>query len=277
MLFRSDGGTESVAMVGINPYRPIGGPWKLVEGRVEDLQQQDGVIIERLYAKKLGVAHIGDTAEIARQRVRVVGITEGIRTFTQSPYLFTSYRNAQRYTLRDDTRTTYVLIKLEPGADPAAVRTALKRRLGEVDVWQRGDFEWQTVKYWLVTTGAGSALLMAAVLGLVVGVVIVGQTLYASTVDRIDEYATLRAMGAPRRYLYAIIMKQATISAFLGYITGMATTTLLVIGSRHSPIAISLPPWTLLLLAGLTLGMCLLGAVISIRRVMHIDPTSVFR
>ncbi|MBI2381110.1 MAG: ABC transporter permease [Gammaproteobacteria bacterium] len=276
---KPDGGTESVALLGINPYDSLLPPWNLEQGRVEDLQQPDAIIIERLYAEKLGVGRLGDSVEINGKRARVVGITRGIRTFTQSPYLFTTHANAQRYTLPPNRRdrTTYVLVKTAPGHAVAEVQAALRTRMPEVDVWTAEEFRAMTVNYWLVKTGAGSAVLMAAVLGLIVGVVIVGQTLYSSTIDRLSEYATLRAMGAPGRYLYAVILKQAVISAIVGYAVGLGLVLMISAASQNSPLAISLPPWMLGVLALLTLAMCLFGAVISIRRVMHIDPTSVFR
>ncbi len=49
----------------------------------------DTVIIDSLYQDKLEIAGVGDTAEINGHRVRVVGITRGIRSFTTSPFVFT--------------------------------------------------------------------------------------------------------------------------------------------------------------------------------------------
>ena len=74
--------------------------------------------------------------------------------------------------------------------------------------------------YWMFTTGAGVAVLIAAVLGLVVGFVVVAQTIYATTMDHIREYGTLKAMGAPNSYVYKVIIKQAAISAVIGYVAG---------------------------------------------------------
>jgi putative ABC transport system permease protein len=238
---KPDGGNESVALVGFEIESDALQPWNLVEGRIADLQQQDAVIIDRLYADKLGVKAIGDTIEINSQRARVVGFTRGLRTFTQSPY-----------------------VGLEPGADVEVVRHALGERLGRVDVWKRADFARQAQKYWLITTGAGSALLLSALLGLVVGIVIVGQTLYATTVDRLPEYATLRAMGAPASYLNRVILKQAAISAAFGFSLGTLAAYVIV------------PWWLLVVLAALTVLMCAFGALISIRRLVRIDPSSVF-
>lgn len=274
---KPDGGTESVSMVGFNLATGQGKPWDLVEGRLEDLQQDDAVIIDRLYAGKLGVTALGQTVEINNRRARVVGFTAGIRTFTQSPYVFTTHRNAQRFTFFRPDQTTYLLVTLVRGADAAAVRDALQARLGRVDVWFAADFARAAQRYWLITTGAGSALLLAALLGLVVGIVIVGQTLYATTVDRLPEYATLRAMGAPNRYLYHVILKQAAISAVFGFSGGMVLVALVVMASAGSTVAVAMPAGLVGVLALLTLCMCALGAIVSIRRVTRIDPTSVFQ
>ena len=271
------GGNESVIMVGVDLASGHGRPWNLVAGSVEDLQSDGAVILDRLYMEKLGVQALGQTVEINNRRARVVGFTSGIRTFTQSPYVFTTEANAHHFTFLSKDDTTYVLVQLAPGVVLDDVKQALQQRVGErARVWTRAEFARQTQRYWLVTTGAGAALLLAATLGLVVGVVIVGQTLYATTVDRLPEYATLRAMGAPNRYLYTVILKQAAISAALGYAFGLVAVLALAGFMRDGNIALSLPPMLMLLLAVLTALMCALGAIVSIRRVLRIDPTSVF-
>lgn len=273
---KPSGGNESVVMVGINPANPIGRPWRLVEGRLEDLAIDGAVILDTLYKDKLDVTHLGQIVEISNRRARVVGFTSGIRTFTQSPYVFTTHANAQAYSFTGPERTTYVIVRVAEGYEVDAVRAALQARMPDVTVWTREGFAWQTRIYWMTTTGAGAALSLAAMLGLVVGIVIVGQTLYASTVDRLPEYATLRAMGAPHGYLYRVIIKQALISAALGYAAGFAVILVMVLISSTGNIAIAMPPLLALTLAALTLLMCLAGAVFSIRRIMRIDPTSVF-
>ena len=274
---KPDGGSESVIMTGFSLASGRGAPWAMVEGSLADLQIPDGVIIDRLYQKKLGVRELGQVIDINSRRARVVGFTDGIRTFTQSPYVFTTHARAQYLTGAPADETTYLLVKLSPNADSEAVRAALVERLPWVEVLTREQFTRRTQAYWMITTGAGAALLLAAALGLVVGIVIVGQTLYASTLDRLAEYATLRAIGADHRYLNRVIVKQAAISAALGFSIGLAATLLLVANSRSGNVAMTLPLWSIALLAALTVLMCLAGALISIRRITRIDPTTVFQ
>jgi putative ABC transport system permease protein len=129
----------------------------------------------------------------------------------------------------------------------------------------------------MFSTGAGIAVLLAAVLGLVVGVVVVAQTIYATTVDHLREYGTLKAMGAANSYVYRVIVKQAVISAVIGYGAGMLVSLFVVHGSQQGGASILLPWQMGAGMFGLTLVMCVVAAVVSINKVTHIDPAMVFK
>jgi putative ABC transport system permease protein len=274
---RPDGGTESVIIVGIDPVRPAIRPWKFIAGATEDLGAANAIIIDELYSQKLGVSRLGETVEIMNHRARVVGITSRIRTFTQSPYVFTSLTNAKMLTGLSGEQTTYLLVRAKAGIDKTRLRSVVQSTLPWSDVWTSRGFSWQTRIYWLVTTGAGTALLIAAILGVIVGLVIVSQTLYSATVERIEEYATIRAMGASDSYLKAIILRQSLLSGTAGYVIGTSVAVLVVWLAERSSAAPSLPFWLLLLLGAVTLAMCAGASLISIRRVLHVDAASVFR
>jgi putative ABC transport system permease protein len=274
---RPDGASETVNLVGFDVDRRIGAPWNIVAGSIEALKAPDTIIIDVLYREKLGVQRLGDAVEINGHRARVVGFSEGIRAFTQSPYVFASFKTAQTYAGLAEDKTKFVLVSLAPGADAAAVQRALGERMPGVHSVTARDFSAATRTYWLFTTGAGMALVLAAALGLLVGVIVVAQTLYASTIDRLPEYATLRAMGASTRYLNAIIIRQALISAALGYAAGLAVAGAIVAAARNGSAALLLP-WPLVTgLAAVTLAMCVAAALISMRKVTTVCPTSVFR
>jgi len=134
-----------------------------------------------------------------------------------------------------------------------------------------------TQVYWMFTTGAGIAVLLAALLGLVVGVVVVAQTIYATTVDHIREYGTLKAMGATNRFLYGVIVLQAVISALIGYGVGMVVSVFIVRGSEQGGAAILLPAPMAAGMLVLTMAMCIGAAVVSINKVTRLDPAMVFK
>ena len=274
---RHDGGQESVQIVGINVDDPLERPWNLVEGRVEDLKSPDAVILDELYKQKLGVTRVGEVFEIGGYRARVVGFTRGIRSFTTSPYVFTSFKNAQDYTgLRED-QTLFILVKVMPGANVEQVRDGLLDRVTEVDVLTSSEFSRMTTFYWMFTTGAGVAVLIAAALGLVVGFVVVAQTIYATTIDHIREYGTLKAIGAPNSYVYKVIMKQAAISAVIGYVLGMMVSVFVVRASQEGGAAILMPLPMAVGMFFLTLAMCIGAGLVSINKVTRIDPAMVFK
>jgi putative ABC transport system permease protein len=274
---RHDGGQESVQIVGINVDDPIERPWNLVEGRVADLKSPDAVILDELYKQKLGVTRVGEVFEIGGYRARVVGFTRGIRSFTTSPYVFTSFKNAQDYTALREDQTLFILAKLAPGADLPQVRRDLLAHVKDVDVFTTAEFSRMTTFYWMFTTGAGIAVLIAAALGLVVGFVVVAQTIYATTMDHIREFGTLKAMGAPNSYVYKVIMKQAAISAVIGYGLGMVVSRFVVQGSQKGGAAILMPAPMAIGMFFLTLAMCIGAALVSINKVTRIDPAMVFK
>ena len=274
---RHDGGEDSVQIVGINVDDPMERPWNLVEGRVEDLKSPDAVILDVLYKQKLGVTQVGEVFEIGGHRARVVGFTRGIRSFTTSPYVFTSFKNAQNYTNLREDQTYFVLVKVAPGADVRQVRRDLLAHVTDVEVFTTGEFSHMTTFYWMFTTGAGVAVLIAAVLGLVVGFVVVAQTIYATTMDHLREFGTLKAMGAPNSYVYKVIMKQAAISAVIGYGLGMIVSVFVVRASQEGGAAILMPTSMAVGMFFLTLLMCVGAGLVSINKVTRIDPAMVFK
>ena len=271
------GGDESIIIVGFDLNSGLAGPWNLVAGRLEDLRQPDGVMVDRVYMEKLGIASTGTELEINGRRARVVGLTQGIRSFTTSPWVFASFRTAQGFSRLADDESNYVIGTFAPGADPVAVRAALAEALPRSDVYLSDDFAARTRDYWMFTTGAGASVLVSALLGLLVGSVIVAQVLYATTVDHLTEFGTLSAMGAPRDFIYKVILGQAAISATLGHVPGILLALLLAEASALSA-AVVLVPWELAIgLYGVTLAMCMLASLISIRKAMGIDPAMVFQ
>lgn len=271
------GAEEGIQIVGFNPYTGVGGPWNVVEGNVDELKTPDAVMVDEIYAKKLGVARVGESFEINGRRARVVGFTRGIRAFTTTPYVFSSFKNAQGYSRIDEDQTYFILVRAVRGADITGLQQRLESRLRDVDVLTTAKFSSMTRIYWMFTTGAGVAVLIAALLGLVVGVVVVAQTIYATTMDHIREYGTLKAMGAPNSYIYRVIITQAGISAMAGYVLAMFVSVFIVHASRNGGAAILLPWQMAVGIFFLTLLMCVTAAVVSINKVTSLDPAMVFR
>lgn len=277
LLKRPDGGSEGVLVAGFEVDGGLGGPWNVVEGAVADLRYPNTIMVDELYRSKLGVARVGDVVEINGYRARVVGFTRGIRSFTQAPYVFTSAENALDYARLAEHETKYILVDVVDGADVDAVRQMLAQRIQDVEVLTRSAFARATQTYWILTTGAGASLISAALLGFIVGAVVVSQTLYATTIDHLPEFVTLRAIGAGASYLRRIILRQAVASAVLGYGIALAVSHFIIYLARDGGPEILLPWQVAGTMFVLSVVMCVSAAVVSIRRVTRIDPGSIFR
>ena len=274
---RPDGRQESVQVIGLDPDQPMGGPWNLSSGTQASLKEADNIIIDELYKEKLGITQLGQIAEINGRRARVVGFTSGIRSFTTSPYVFTSFKSAQDYSNVAVDQTLFMLVKVADGLDVKTVQKALAARLPDSDVHTAAEFSAMTRQYWMFTTGAGVAVLLAAALGLVVGVVVVAQTIYATTMDHLREYGTLKAIGANNSYLYRVIIQQAVASALLGYVLAMIVSYFVVRGSQSGGAAILVPMEMVGGMFVLTVVMCVGAALVSINKVTRLDPAMVFK
>jgi putative ABC transport system permease protein len=110
-----------------------------------------------------------------------------------------------------------------------------------------------------------------------VGVVVVAQTIYATTMDHIREYGTLKAMGAANSYIYRVIITQAGISAVIGYGLAMMVSVFIVHASESGGAAILLPWQMAIGIFFLTVLMCVGAAMVSINKVTSLDPAMVFK
>jgi putative ABC transport system permease protein len=252
-------------------------PWNLVEGRIESLSTPNSVAVDKTYFDRLGITGLGSRAEIRQQSVRVAAVTDGIRSFTTTPYVFMDVDRARSYTGVPSSKATYFLIKLDNGSNLDTVRTSLQSTLGtDVEVLKPSEFRERSRQFWLFGTGAGAALFAGAILGIIVGTVIVAQTLYSSTKDHINEFATLRAMGSSRGYIYKVIIWQAILNAVIGFGLAALVGAAVVRATAASALPIVITPELSVGLFVLTVVMCIISAVAAIMKVTRIDPAQVF-
>lgn len=251
-------------------------PWNIVEGRIEALSAAGTVAVDRTYFERLGISALGGTAEVRGQPVRVVALTEGIRSFTTTPYVFMDVERARAHTGIPPDKATYVLVRLKTGADLEQVRSQLRSNVANVEVLTTAEFRERSRKFWLFGTGAGAALFFGAVLGVIVGTVIVAQTLYSSTKDHINEFATLRAIGSSRGYIHKVIVCQALLSAAIGFSIAALIGLAIVRLTENGALPIMLTPELMAGLFLLTVVMCVGSAMAAILKVTRIDPAMVF-
>jgi putative ABC transport system permease protein len=173
-------------------------------------------------------------------------------------------------------RCTYILVRLAADAGFEGVRSALLSTLRNAEVLTTPELRNRTIGHWLFATGAGAALVAGAALGTLVGSVIVGQSLYASTKDHLPEFATLRALGSTASYIYSVILVQAGLCAVAGYGIGGVVGLGVVWLSADTAMPVVMTPFLALLIFTVTIMMCATGATSAIMKVTRIEPAIVF-
>jgi putative ABC transport system permease protein len=253
-------------------------PWHVVEGNLADLRRGRYLFLDDSARKRFGPFRTGEYREVLDTRMKIIGRTQDALSFSTTPIAFVDFRRAQ--SLSPDQllgRTTYILIKLAPGADVEAVRREVRRRLPYNDVHTRAEWASQSRRYWVESTGLGLNLAMTILLGCLVGVVVVAQTLYTSTMEHLKEFGTVKAIGGSNLDIYRILGKQAAIAAVIGFLLGALPAYLLrpLVAKADLKLIIT-PDFAAVVFAG-TLVLCLAAAIISFRKVAGIDPALVFR
>jgi putative ABC transport system permease protein len=173
---------------------------------------------------------------------------------------------------------TYVLIRAKPGQDLRVLKQRLEAALPNTRAFTRAEFIQKNQAFWQKRTGIGFVLGLGAVVGILVGAVIVGQILYSSVSDHLKEFGTLKAMGASDWVIYGVIIEQALWMAVLGYIPSMLLCySVAAWAFTAQGILILITPVSAIAVFGLTVVMCVGSAIFAIQKVTRLDPAIVFK
>ncbi|MEK6589422.1 MAG: ABC transporter permease, partial [Nitrospinota bacterium] len=263
---------QTVNMIGLDDATLIGGPSKMIQGKLEDLRQSEGVIVDIVGATgKLAKPplspggeripiNIGDTLEINDHRATVVGTCVVTRTFQSQPVVYTTYSRATIFAPRERKLLSFILVKAKQNEDIHALTQRIRKVTG-LAAYSRDEFKQLTVNYFMKYTGIPVNFGIAVLLGFVVGIAIAGQTFYNFTLDNLRHFGTLKAMGTTNAKLLSMIILQAMIVGSIGYGIGVGAATLFGYMVKGSELAFRLP-WQILAITGLAMAfICILSAV----------------
>lgn len=271
-----DGGSQGVQVVGLEHDARLLAPWNVQAGDVGRLAEPGKIAVDVTEFGKLKIDAIGAQREIFGARAEVVALTKGIRSFTTSPFVFTSLASARAYALMDADQLNYVMVEAAPGVDPEELAARLSL-LPDLDAKTTPKLSAHARHYWSSRTGVGAGFFTTAALAVIVGLVVVGQILYNGTLEHLREYGTLKAMGARNGAIVRVILYQALISAAIGFVFG----GVLAIGSKYAMaganLTVLLTRDLVIATAVLTAVMCSVAALLSVIKVLRLDPASVFK
>lgn len=291
MMWRDrDENLGSITVVGFDPEGQLFSPWNVTQGKLSDLKKPFSMMVDESSLEGLNLKKVGDWGKLESHKAEVVGLTTETKSLVMGNLLFTSLENANTYInptlskltepkkLSNTDSITFVLIRAKPGENLQSLKQNLEAALPKTRAFTRAEMAQQTQSYWQERSGIGFILGLGAVVGVIVGVVIVGQILYSSASDHIKEFGTLKAMGASDWVIYSVIVEQAVWMAILGYLPGIA----LCVGvaswtSATQAILILITPESALIVFGITVLMCVASAIFAIQKVTRVDPAIVFK
>ncbi len=275
---------QRIFVMGVDPADDVLDAPGIAEGRAK-IRLQDVVLFDAASRPEFGavVEHVrkGETVttEINDRQIRVAGLFELGPSFGIDASVFTSSANFLRlFPARPRHQIDYGLVRLVAGADTLAVRDRLRALLPQdVRVLTQDEFVASELAYWKSATPIGFVFSFGAIIGFIVGTVIVYQILFSDVSDHLAEYATLRAIGYSNAYVSSVVIQQALVLAILGFGLGTLATLRLYAVARD---ATKLPMELTVARAGAVLAativMCAISGFLALRRVRTLDPAEVF-
>jgi putative ABC transport system permease protein len=243
------------------------------------LNEPGAVIVDEADLDSLGV-DVGDSAAINGQRVRVVGVSRGLRALG-GVNIVASLETARVLDVAPDDAgmMTYFIAKVRPGVRPRMVAKRLNgsNAFGPYTVWTAKAFARESSLYWMFDTGAGAGVLFLAGIVFLVGSVITSQTLIAAVIGSIREYATLNALGVGRGSLRKVVLEQAFWVGALGLVCSIVIGFILLAIARNRSVPMELNPLITIVCLALSMALAIVSGLAAVRTLRRADPASLLR
>jgi len=218
----------------------------------------------------------GDTLELNDRRAVVVGICKITRTFQSQPMLYTTYTRAVQFAPAERHLLSFIMVKAKLGENIQAVCDRITKGTGYA-AYTSDRFKAVTVSYFMKYTGIPINFGISVLLGFIVGTAIAGQTFFNFTLDNLRYFGTLKAMGASNGTLFRMIVLQAALAGGIGYGLGVGAASAFGWATKHTELAFQLPWQLLVLSAGAVVLICVGSALVSMVKVVRLEPAIVFR
>jgi putative ABC transport system permease protein len=269
---------QPVTVLGLDDSSLFGRP-ELIEGHIEDIYAENGfIVVADEETQKLENPRLGTVFEINDNRGVIVGIAKVPASgLFGMPTLYTTYSRAVQYLPTTRSTISYVLVEPQTAVDIPRIERETER-LGYLALTGE-DFVKRITSYYTWHTGLGTNILLMTAISFIIGLSISGQTFYSFTLENIEKFGALKAIGARRRVLVYMLLFQSGLTAVTGYGLGIGLCTLLIrLAKLRVPDYASVITFGNL---GLALGMVVIisgvSSYIAVRKVLHIEPFEIFR
>jgi putative ABC transport system permease protein len=267
---------KTVFVVGFDTSSGVGGPWKIIKGK--KIPRSGQVIVDRVFSVRNGI-EIGDRLTVGGKELTVVGISDGTFLLVYS-YIFVTEEDAMEI-FGAKGFLNYYMVEVEDPIFSKKIAKNIEDRLEKtgikVDVLTREEFIDNHKE--VINDSFNSILLPLVFIGFFIGVTVIGLTLYTATLEKIREYAILKAIGARGTFMVKIVFEQSFIIGLLGFGVGLGLS---IFASGWIPniapeFAVVINLNTIMLTFLSLLGMSAVASLIPIRKLEKVDPATVFQ
>jgi putative ABC transport system permease protein len=273
---------QQVILLGVDDATLVGAPQEMIHGSLADLRQPDAVIVDRAGWEIMFPGQpfkAGTELEMNDRRAVIVGMCKASATFQSFPICYTRYNQATLFVPRERKVLTFILAQPKPGYDIHDVcRRIEEQTAGKLKAMPRDEFEWTTIWYFMEKTGIPINFGITVLLGFIVGSAIVGQTFYMFTMENLKHFGALKAMGVSNARIVGMSMLQALVVGFIGFGLGIGLAALFGELNKGADTLAFYMPWQVVVLTAASVFLIVtLSSLISIRRVLTVEPAIVFR
>jgi putative ABC transport system permease protein len=271
-----------VQLVGVDNSTLAGGPRVMVQGDLNDIYKPKSVIIDELGIKLFSQfqdtpVKLGDMFEINDIEATIVGICKTERSFYNSPFIYTTYDQSLEYRPPQLRMLSYVIAEPQDGFTASEVARNIEKETG-LKAYSQNEFFWSTIWWVIHNTGIPVSVGTTILLGLIVGIVVSGQTFYSFVIENLVHFGVLKAMGVSNRVLLIMLLVQALTVGFIGLGLGMGLACLYgyIVSLRGFP-PFFITPYLLLIVVASILLITLFAVYLGVRRISRYEPAEVFR
>ena len=276
-----DGKFRTVILLGADDATLVGAPRKMLVGSIYDLRQPDAAIIDKAgyrYFFPGEPLQAGKTLQMNEKRVLIVGISDASAPFQSLPVLHTRYSQALGFVGRERNLLSFVLAKPVAGTSIEEVCHRIEAATG-LRARTSTDFSWDAFLFYLRNTGIPVNFGITVMVALIVGTVVAGQTFYIFTIENLKQFGALKAIGVTNRRIIGMILLQAMVVGGIGYAFGMGMAAAFFSSFlSYGPTRGIILPWQVMAgIAVVVLFVVGLASLMSVRRVLVLEPAVVFR
>lgn len=256
-------------LVGYDTKRKIAGPTNIIKGKADP--GKDEIVMDKVLMTNNHLS-VGDYVEIFDRPFKIIGVAEGANMFVFQ-FSFINQEEAKEV-FKMEKLATFFLVKTKEGEIQNVIDKINK--IDGLEAMTKPDFVERNKK--ILNEVFIPIISVLVLISVLVGIAVIGLTIYTATVEKAREFGVLKALGASNTQIYRIIFEQSMVSGVVGYFVGVASTYFILwLIPIYVPVFVTVTLGSdLAWVFGVSIIMSIVASYTPVRRIVKIDPALVF-